>query len=1073
MFALSCSQQAFPAWCLRCIGLIFLALILPSGSVHGTDAVCKVADGELRSCQIVTVDQAWAVGDRGLILATRDAGKTWTVQHQRSEAIHYSVCFANDKKGWVFGGTIEPYSHRSSGIVLTTIDGGRNWQQVPCKLPRLTGSQWLGNDHLLAWGDWSDLYQSALFESIDGGETWNSRPTPCSHVQSAAIGPRGELVLLDRSGKIHKTLDGLAFESVHIPVTPFEPLRFCKQINGTWWLGGDAGQLYRSMDASQWKRIALPGNASDQALFSLKDIAGFGNRVWVVGQPGNVVWSSEDLGDHWVVRSTGNTTTNNSISALNADVLQICGPLATIRTSRNGGKAWWAQHQSGTRNAILNVASTSSSIAWDLLAHVTLDSNRHAGAFVLHDQCFEERTAGRPELASRVEIAGKTIGLSQANVQTNMPVGNLYSGVRPSDLEYYGRQATSMDSSSENSLIVRRVALEIRSVQPDVLVRNCDETGNALEVKSAQAVVIAARLAGQKDFRIFSEASGIAEESWSPKRILVRGTKKGLSFSHSMLLKSNLFLGSSIASIRPLIEYPGSISLPDQRFSYRILGARTSALRDPFEGVLLDPATQMIERTKIAIRTPALMATNKLLDWKQVLESEHANPLTQDRVWESNLKATAKEVYPETASPILMDIAVQSRRSGDWQRWYSALELLIERDRASPMGEAAFWELMMHTGSVEVRRVIESQIKLVEERYSHEQNGTVAAAQQASPFAKPSREATDVQQVSFSSAVRRIPIAANRDLSEFSRILSRWPDSFASRRREPRWGWLIASRYRTMQQLHDRPIGAINLNRNPSEFWPILSNQVTSWTRVAEAERSLSKNNELKVAPMQMQSIAKPIARLAWVDKPPFLDGKDDEIFWSTATEFELRDPWTQTTGNRTTIRFARDNDYLYLFSRSPLIKSANVQPIPLRKEKRRDSITHESDHFKLRLDIDRDYASWFEFSWSSSGETSDACNDMAFWNPTWHIAMSNDNSSWASEIAIPLEEILERNETTPFQWANESWAMNVVRCIPSGATLSLDPSISDRMASDDWIHLNPKSASADRVETPSQSNHK
>ena len=1069
MLALSNLQKISTESCFRYSCLVVFVLLSGRGLVYGSDSVRRVADGELRSCQIVTIDQAWAVGDRGLILATTDAGKTWTVQHQRSEAIHYSVCFANDKKGWVFGGTIEPYSHRSSGIVLTTNDGGRNWQQLPCKLPRLTGAQWLGQDHLLAWGDWSDLFQSALFESTDGGQSWNARPTPCSHIQSAAIGPNGVLVLLDRAGKIHKTLDGLVFEGGQLPVTPFEPLRFCKHISGTWWLGGDTGQLYRSLDATVWKRIALPGNAADHALFSLKDIAGFGNRVWVVGQPGNVVWSSEDLGENWVVRSTGNRTTNNSISALNADVLQICGPLATIRTSRNGGKAWWAQHQSGTRNAILNVASTSSGIAWDLLAHVTLDSNRHASAFVLHDQCFEERTTGRPELASRIDIAGKTIGLSQANIQANMPVGNLYAGVRPSDLEYYGRQTSSIESVSESSLIVRRIALEIRSAQPDVLVSNCEETGNALEVKSAQAVVIAARLAGQKDFRIFSEVSGIADESWSPKRILVRGTRKGLSYSQSMLLKSNLFLGSSIALIRPLIEYPGSVSIPDQRFSYRILGTRTSTLRDPFEGVFLDPSTQMIERTKVAIRPSSLMATNKMLDWKQVLESEHANPLMQDRVWESNLKATAKEVYPETAAPILMDIAVQSRRTGDWQRWYSALELLIESDSSSPMGESAFWELMMHTGSVEVRRVIESQIKSLEERYSHDQNGTVAAAQQASPFAKPPREATDVQQVSFSSPVRRIPIATNRDFSEFSRILSRWPDSFASRRSEPRWGWLIASRYRTMQQLRDRPLGAINLNRNPSDFWPILSNQVTSWTRVAEVERQLSKKGELKGAPKQMQTTAKPIARLGWVEKPPFLDGKDDESFWSNATELELRDPWTQSTGSRTTIRFARDNEHLYLFSRSPVVKSANVESTPIRKEKRRDSINHESDHFKLRLDIDRDYASWFEFSWSSSGETGDACNDMSFWNPTWYVAMSNENSTWAAEIAIPLEEILVTNENSPFQWANEVWAMNVVRCIPSAATLSLAPSISDRMVSDDWIHLDPKLAPANLVPKPSQ----
>ena len=115
---------------LRCSCLFLFITIALSGLVSGIDSVGKVADGELRSCQIVTVDQAWAVGDRGLILVTNDAGKTWTVQHQRSKATHYAVCFSNHKQGWVFGGTIEPYSHRSIGVVLTTNDGGRNWNAV-------------------------------------------------------------------------------------------------------------------------------------------------------------------------------------------------------------------------------------------------------------------------------------------------------------------------------------------------------------------------------------------------------------------------------------------------------------------------------------------------------------------------------------------------------------------------------------------------------------------------------------------------------------------------------------------------------------------------------------------------------------------------------------------------------------------------------------------------------------------------------------------------------------------------------------------------------------------------------
>ena len=1050
------SNSGVLLWCI----CLFVFVAMPTRFLIGAvDSVSKVADGELRACQIVTVDQAWAVGDRGLILATNDAGKTWAVQHQRSEATLYAICFANDRKGLVLGGTIDPYSHRSRGVIFLTMDGGRNWQPIPCNLPRLTGAQLLGKDHILAWGDWSSLYQSALFESLDGGQSWTARPTPCSHIQSAAIGPNGKLVLIDRVGKIHQSLDGIEYQPIRLPVTPFDPLRFCKYIAGTWWLGGDAGQLYRSTDGAYWKPIVVPGSETDRRLYSFKDITGFRKSIWLVGQPGSVVWASEDRGETWTVRETRNPTTINSISAFDGDVLLACGPLATIRASRNGGKAWWAQHQSGTRNSILNIASTSSSVAWDLMAQVTLESKRHASVMVLHDQCIEERIGYSPELAARFDVAAKSIGLDQAIVQTSLPVGNLVSGVRLSDLEYYGREPNS-DAELESSLIVRCIALAIRSARPDIVVCNCIETGNSLESKSARAIEIASRLAGRKDFHLFSESSSIVDEAWQPQRILIRGTKPSrLSYSPAMLLKSsNVVLGSAIAGIKPLMDVQGYSSPQEPKYSYRILGSKSGSLSDPFEGVLLDPATQMNERNRIASKLPLLNAAIQLLDWKQVLDSEHGNPLTQDRVWESNLKTLAKELSFETVSPVLMDIAVQSRRSGDWQRWYSALELLLEKDSSHSAAEGAFWELMAHTGSAEVQRVIESQSKQIEGRFQMDQNGAVGTVQQASPFAKQEHESSPIQQVAFSSPVRRIPIATNRDLVEFKRLLSKWPQSMQPRRSEPRWGWLITSRYRAMQKRNDGAMGTANMNQSPSVFWPLLSDQVPAWNQVGKVERSIGKANELKGMSIPLQLSASPIAPWTWVENRPFLDGIADEEFWKTATEIELRDPWSDNSAGKTSIRFARDDEHLYLFSKSPKMATrSNAKPIPVSKEKRRDGITNDSDHIKLRLDLDRDYSSWFEFGWSVSGETSDACNDMPFWNPTWWVAMSNDSTSWTAEIAIPLEEITVSKGSAPIDWTNEVWAINAVRNIPSVATHSISPSISDRMTVDEWVHLDLK----------------
>ena len=1047
--------------------LLLLQLLLPiSGQAFtlvaiASDNTNSVADGELHACQIVSVDNAWAVGDRGLILATSDAGKHWEIQHQRSEAIHYAVCFSDELNGCVVGGTIEPYSHRSAGVVLITFDGGKSWQKIANELPRLIGAQLVGPSHLLAWGDWSNLHQSALFESTDGGRSWAGRPIPCGHIQCAAVGHDGVLVVVDRAGKIHRSMTGLDFESVHLPVTPFDPIRFCKVIEGMWWMGGEAGKLYRSRDAVRWEQLDLPGTASDRSLYSLADAVGIGNRIWIAGQPGNVVWMSEDQGNTWTVVTNSNRTTINAISVLDGDLLLTCGPMANIFASRNGGKAWWAQHQSGSRNSVLNISSTCSGVAWDLMAQVIHENRRHASAFVLHDQCFEQRTSQLPELASRFEIAGKSIGLTQARVFAGLPVGNLCSGVRESDLGYYAGMAQDKSSNSKAKMeitpLVKRLVVEIRSARPDVIVSNCSLTGSALEVRSAQAVEQAATLSARKDFKVFSSSSGIPEEAWEPQRIVIRGTNPGMQYSPSMLLESNMVLGSVMSSIRPLVETRGSVVSSDKKFSYRVAGSRSGLMGDPpLKGIVLDQTTQLSGQKKTTPRLSSVMATPQWFDWKQFTDSESGNPLTPDRVWDSDLRSAAKEVALTSVSPVLIEIAVQCRRNGDWNRWQAALEFLLERDIESPATEAAYWELMTHTGSIEVKRHLANQLQTLEERDADGLSSSAATLQQASPFARLQSESTSVQPASFFKSDRRIPISSDRDLPEFTRLLSKWPDAFSPRRSEPRWGWLIASRYREMQQRNESANATVNLGRSYAEYWPTLSPYLPDWKPIAKAERQIYNAN---MVPPQHSSpqLSPPTAKLptngipvlSWTTDPPYLDGKADEAFWQSATQIELRDPWATEATRKTTIKFARDNQFLYLFSFAPGTPTTQTS-----KEKQRDSIKPESDQIKLRIDLDRDYASWFEIGWSATGESCDALNDMLRWNPTWYRETSNDDKSWSTEIAIPLEQLVVSGDAVRKNWTNEVWAFNAIRTIPGIATHSLAPSISDRATADDWFLL-------------------
>lgn len=1056
---------------LLCLVYLEDASAMQSGSTQGG----RNADGELHACQAVSVDQAWAVGDRGLILATADAGKTWTTQNQRLDMNLYALHFANTQQGLTVGGTINKHTGRSSGVAFWTADGGGTWQSSTTKLPRLIGLQFLGPNHFLAWGDWSNLYQSSLFESLDGGKTWASRPVPCSHIQAAAADATGKVMVVDRTGRGYRSDDGIHFKPISLPLSPFAPVRFCKFVEGMWWFGGDAGQLYRSADGVAWTKCNLPGNASDQTCYSLRDMTVIGKRAWVVGNPGNVVWTSEDQGDSWSVRKMESPTMNRSISAFNADVLLTCGSFASIRTSRNGGKAWWTLHQSGSRSSVLNVASTVSSVAWDLVAHVALDLKRTTSVVVIHDQLFETRMGLNPDLTSRIDCSGALIGVSAVRVMPQFPVGNMLSGSRESDINYYAAR-NDTETEQANSAMLRALVLELRTLRPDVLVTDCSESGTELERLSSNAVDAAVRLSADENFRLFSDASGVSEEAWQPQRTIVRGTRAGLVYSEAMLLKSSgIALGQILSSVRQILHLGASPNDPSVRIAYRFLGSKSGSMRDPLEGVLTDPATQLNERTKPSVRLSNLMATCQLYDTKQMFATESSSQFTTDRVWESKIKGLAKDAMPESVAPALLQIAVQSRREGDWQQWHTALELALSMAPTQDAAEPILVELMTFLGSAEVQQIVANQIQIFEQQLSQDKTNNISNVLQASPFARSEFEEEPVQTVSFQSAVKRVPIATNRSLNEFTRLLARWPSELQERRAEPRWGWLITSRYRSMQKNQDGSGPAVNLERSSSNFWPLLAPHLLAWNQVAEAERAILKSQEspeLRSDPTpnsksQTTNLNLPgIMKCNWTDHRPFLDGKDDEALWEAATFLELRDPWVPSQDSFTTLRLSRDDEFLYLFSRSPITdkKGRKVAPdqnavvyskITDQIQKPFDNVRNSSDQVRIRIDIDRDYATWFEFAWSATGEKTEACNDMTFWNPTWFVATLQEENSWTTEIAIPLSELVGNYSPTDKEPKADVWAINAIRSIPSTGTHTIDQSISDRLSDEEWLFIN------------------
>lgn len=1086
--------EYFHSRLLPAIALVGLLVSLFNASIAaGSDAPRGVADGSLHACAMLDIDRAVAVGDRGLILRSEDGGKSWNCVGDRSSHTYYAVGFDSaetlrdtTRSGLIVGGRIDSVTGRSEGVVETTLDDGKTWtRSTIVGLPRLLGLQQMAHRHWIAWGDWSDHWQSSLFETMDGGRTWSSRPVPAGHLQSAAMDTIGRILLIDRTGAVFFSADGIEFQQSSLVTDPFRPLRFCKASSQGWWLGGDHGQLYFSEDGLRWSRISLPGTRFDHASIQLMDAAIRGTHIWLVGTPGSVVWHSMDSGRKWSVSSTQFPKSLNAIHCFDDNILLACGEFGRIQLSRNGGNAWIDCHRSGVRVACQAIASTARTVPWDLLAYITHESQRRASAIVVHHQDLQGGKGHRPEAHERLAEAGRQMGLERSLVLTEFPVGDLRTGIRSTDLGYY------QIPDPNQSELIRRLVFEIRCAQPDVIVAEDTNSKQSLTSATAIATQQAIRLAASPAFRCFSPESGIVIPEWNSQRVLMRGSEAGgLTLPPTMLLSTSGMLLSEVMKPARFLERNNGFDSQanSAKSTYRLANQRTVSIKHPLDGLILDPETRLLEPRAVKRKMSNLVAASSAASRFSQSLATRGSGVWVESTWDDTLTELSKELSNDVLIQCLWGSAIDSRRAGNWHRWNTALNMIIEKDSDGSMSELAYQELMTCFGSAEVHRLIQDQWTAIEAaKKDSSQSPSVAANTQSSPFAT----GTTVSLASFNSAVRATPIARLRGIETFTRLLSRWPESWQSRRMEPEWAWLIASRYRSRSLLRGVPLE----DRKDSMFWPPQHPGASGWMEILAQEKRLITD----------QPTAPPATSIPWIATRPFLDGNADDPCWQQATVLELKDLWSDgvnaASTQATEIRIARDSDFLFIYSRSR--KSSlglnNVTKERSAKQnhqqRRRDALDSDKDHIRFRLDVDRDYATWFELAWDIDGETLDQCNDILWWNPEWFIAVAEDRETWSAEIAIPMSSIMpippdsftamprsapesvvtasktddRSGDIDAIPWGDQTWGMSFVRETPSSNLQSIPYCEADRWTRDRWFLAFPQQARSSQSEQSAQ----
>jgi hypothetical protein len=201
----------------------------------------------------------------------------------------------------------------------------------------------------------------------------------------------------------------------------------------------------------------------------------------------------------------------------------------------------------------------------------------------------------------------------------------------------------------------------------------------------------------------------------------------------------------------------------------------------------------------------------------------------------------------------------------------------------------------------------------------------------------------------------------------------------------------------------------------------------------------------------------KPTAMCVVADDPPQLDGMLNEPFWQLALPLPLkpgkaaaartdesattgvqtasfeqptREPHTAAPPAASQIQLAYDREYLYV---AAICEKPPGAPSPAANGPRpRDAAVDADDHIALRLDVDRDYASYYELLIDSRGWSADRCWGDSAWNPEWFIAaneLNADGGMWIVEIAIPWSEL-----TPAPPKAGHAWAFSLARTLPPAA---------------------------------------
>lgn len=965
----------------------FLAVLLNgapgrAASAEPTAREVALLDATIRRVEFVDLQHGWAVGDRGLVLSTRDGGARWQQQQSGFDGTLYGVSFADLRHGWAVGGVVAPYTHTTRGVVLTTEDGGWTWRRVPTDtLPLLRHVRFFDFQRGVVAGASSALRPAGVALTKDAGLSWTtpSSPSPNTALAAAFSGPgRGTLA---GGGGFLGAVTPAGVEP--LPVLSQErrtPRAVAYASGDVVWLVGDGALVLVSTDGGVNWQLPTGTLPSGVEGFDWKSVAATGDEVRIVGSPGSVALASSDGGATWRLEPTGVTTPLESVCMPDPQHAWGAGALGTIVSTQDGGRSWTTQRSGGARCGVWGLARSFDRAP----LHLVTDLAEAKGWLTAADLLEGSTT---PDAEPRWTQAMVGVGAAVAGA----------SLLPPQD------SATDPPPAWRIDTLRTRLVLRMLSLRPDLVVLpEADPASGAGSSIESGADVIertireAIGLAADPAYVQRWQAAGLSP--WRPKRIAESTAAEAPGALRVVLDDYQAELGTSLR----LFAAPQRGQLltrprPTPRaYAVTIDGAGARTARHVADG-LMQPRGSDSRRPNCAPATNRLAQLARFAQQTRLMEAL----LNEDefRDWAGRVVHLTGGLEDAAGVELLSDLAQRYRARGDGDRAADTLYLMARRYPGHPIVEHATLHLLSYYSSGEIASANRPRPG---KATSHPAGGPLANVSSSplpplpsglaagSPEAQPNAPMDDAERSRRADLLGTYLESARPDL--FAEPTVRFPLAAAMRRLGSDRGDLL------LQALAAQAVG-------------------DDWRRCARAEewRQHTGRGEPE----------KPLARCLPLADRPLLDGVLDDPCWQAAVPISVGGTHPQPA----LVRLAYDNEYLLIGVESN--KRAGVAyPAASSEARRHDSAGADRDRYRFRLDVDRDYSTAFQLTIDSRGWTADSCAGDPHWDPKWYVAASQSKDRWTAEAAIPWESLVAPKP-------RDVWALSIERRCPDHPALA------------------------------------